>query len=135
MSCCLVEVFGDRETIKIQRQQFAVIKLKQSLKLLDLRDSGAWNAGCVAALVADGRRRITQAWSRYFYENPELYGLVDGIIFNNAHNQEEAIALYERATPQLSSADVSIIDLNDSAIRETILAIANKLNLIVEIEP
>lgn len=135
LSCCLVEVFGDNETIKIQKQQIAVIKLKQSLKLLDLREAGAWNAGCVAALVVDGRRKITQAWSRYFYENPELYGQVDGLIFNNAHNQEEAIALYERATPQLSSADISIIDLNDSAIRETILAIANKLNLIVEIEP
>ena len=135
LSCCLVEVFGDNETIKIQKQQIAVIKLKQSLKLLDLRDAGAWNAGCVAAVVSDGRRKITQAWSRYFYDNSELYGQVDGLIFNNAHNQEEAISLYERATPQLSSADVSIIDLNDSAIRETILAIANKLNLIVEIEP
>ena len=93
LSCCLVEVFGDNETIKIQKQQIAVIKLRQSLKLLDLRDAVAWNAGCVAAMASDGRRKLTQVWSRYFYENPDLYGNIEGLIFNNAHNQEEAIAL------------------------------------------
>ena len=32
LSCCLIEVFGDDETIKIQQQQIAYINLKQSLK-------------------------------------------------------------------------------------------------------
>ena len=36
------------KTIKIQQQQVAFITLKQSLKLLDLRESGAWDAGSVA---------------------------------------------------------------------------------------
>ena len=45
-----------------------------------------------------------------------------------------AIALYERASPKLLSADVSILNLNEPTIRETILAIATKLNLLVEIE-
>lgn len=135
LSCCLIEIFGDDETIKIQKQQIAVITLKQSLRLLDLRKSGAWDVGSVAAMAIDGRRKLTQAWSRYFCDHPDLYGNIDGLIFNNAHNQDEAIALYERATPQLLSAEISILDLNEPAIRETILAIASKLNLLVEIEP
>jgi hypothetical protein len=134
LSCCLIEIFGDDGIIKIQQQQIAYITLKQTLKLLDLRKSGAWDAGSVAAMAVDGRRKLTQAWSRYFYENPDLYGNIDGLIFNNAHDASGAIALYERATPQLSSADISILDLNEPAIRESILAIANRMNLLVEIE-
>ena len=134
LSCCLIEVFGDDETIKIQKQQIAFITLKQSLRLLDLRESGAWNAGSVVAMAVDGRRRLTQAWSRYFYENPDLYGNIEGLIFNNAHDGQMAIALYERAASKLSSADVSVLDLNEPTIRETVLAIATRLNLLVEIE-
>ena len=134
LSCCLIELFGDEGIIKIQQQQIAYITLKQSLKLLALRESGAWDAGSVASMTVDGRRKLTQAWSRYFYENPDLYGDIDGLIFNNAHNQEEAIALYERALPQLSSADISTLNLNEPAIRESILAIATRLNLLVEIQ-
>ncbi|MGB5635213.1 MAG: RES family NAD+ phosphorylase [Waterburya sp.] len=134
LSCCLIEVFGDDEAIKIQKQQIAYITLKQSLNLLDLRDSGAWDAGSIAAMTSDGRRKLTQAWSRYFYENSDLYGHIDGSIFNNAHDGQVAIALYERAASKLLSADVSVLDLNEPIIRETILAIATRLNLLVEIE-
>ena len=134
LSCCLIEVFGDDEMIKIQQQQIAFITLKQSLKLLNLRESGAWSAGSVAAMASDGRRKLTQAWSRYFYENPDLYGDIDGLIFNNAHDGQMAIALYERAASKLLSADVSVLDLNEPTIRETVLAIATKLNLLIEIE-
>ncbi|MEO0835814.1 MAG: RES domain-containing protein [Cyanobacteria bacterium J06642_3] len=143
LSCCLIEIFGDDDTIKIQQQKIAYITLKQSLKLLNLRESGAWDAGSVSAMAVDGRRKLTQAWSRYFYENPDLYGDLDGLIFSNAHDSKPAIALYERAASKLLSADVSVLDLNEPTIRETILAIsrrevaspiATKLNLLVEIE-
>ena len=151
LSCCLIEVFGDDETIKIQQQQIAFITLKQSLKLLDLREFRVWNAGSVTAMTSDGRRKLTQAWSRYFYENPDLYGDLEGLIFSNAARSEAspvckaddgavaphgqaAIALYERASPQLLSADLSVLDLSEPTIRETVLAIANRLNLLVEIE-
>ena len=132
--CCLIEVFGDDELIKLRQQQIAYITLKQSLNLLDLRNSGAWNAGSTASMAVDGRRKLTQAWSRYFYENPNLYGEIDGLIFNNAHNGEEAIALYERAVKQLSSASISTLNLNEPTMRESILKVANQLNLLVEIE-
>ncbi len=134
LSCCLVEVFGDDETIRIQKQQIAFITLKQSLRLLELRKSGAWDAGSVAAMASDGRRKLTQAWSRYFYENSDLYQNIDGIIFDNAHDGDETIALYERASPKLLSADVSVLNLNDPTIREAIFALAGRLNLLVEMD-
>lgn len=134
LSCCLIEIFGDDETIKLQQQKIAYITLKQSLKLLNLRESGAWDSGSVSAMAVDGRRKLTQAWSRYFYNNPDLYGNIEGLIFNNAHDGQMAIALYERASPKLLSADVSVLDFNEPTIRETVLAIATKLNLLVEIE-
>ncbi len=134
LSCCLIEVFGDHGIIKLQQQQIAYITLKQSIKLLNLRDSGAWDAGATSSMVVDGRRKLTQAWSRYFYDNSDLYGEIDGLIFNNAHNGEEAIALYERAVKQLSSASISTLNLNEPTMRESILKVANQLNLLVEIE-
>lgn len=134
LSCCLIEVFGDDETIKIRQQQIAYITLKQSLNLLDLKDSGAWDAGSVASMAVDGRRRLTQAWSRYFYDNSNLYGEIDGLIFNNAHNGQPTIALYERAVDKLSSADISTLNLNEPTIRESVLAVASRLNLLVEYE-
>lgn len=133
LSCCLVEVFGDLGIIDVRQQQVARITFKQTVKLLDLRKSGAWDVGATASMVTDGRRKLTQAWSRYFYDYPNLYEKIEGLIFNNAHNGEDAIALYERAIAKIELAEVSILNLNDPALRESLLAIASKLNLLVEI--
>jgi len=51
-------------------------------------------AGSVAALAKVADRSLSQAWSRYFYEQQKIYSEVDGIIYYNAHNDEEAIVLY-----------------------------------------
>jgi hypothetical protein len=134
LSCCLVEVFGDQGLIDIKQQKIAHMTLTQSLKLLDLRGSGAWDAGSVVAMATDGKRRLTQGWGRYFYEHPELYGQIDGLMFNNAHNGESAISLYERAEPQIVSAKTVVQDLNDPALRNKLLVIANRLNLLIEID-
>jgi hypothetical protein len=134
LSCCLIEVFGDEGSINIKQQKIAHITLTQSLKLLDLRGAGAWDAGSVVAMATDGKRRLTQAWSRYFYKNLELYGQIDGLMFNNAHNGESAISLYERAEPQIVSAKTIVQDLNDPALRNKLLVIANRLNLLIEID-
>ncbi|MDJ0751759.1 MAG: RES family NAD+ phosphorylase [Woeseiaceae bacterium] len=133
LSCCLIEVFGDDGVIDIKQQKIAKITLTQSLKLLDLRGTSAWDAGSVVAMTTDGRRRLTQAWSRYFYEHPELYGQIDGLIFNNAHNGEEALALYERAATQMASAQTVVQALDAPALRNKLFVVANRLNLLVEI--
>ncbi|MFM2315059.1 MAG: hypothetical protein RLZZ04_4335 [Cyanobacteriota bacterium] len=134
LSCSLVEIFGDDGTIETKHWQIANITLTQSLKLLDLRGEAAWGAGSVTSMTNTGIRKLTQAWGRYFYENSQLYGLIDGLIFNNAHNGEDAIALYERAERSIASGKIKVTNLNDPALKESILEIANRLNLLVELE-
>ncbi|MGH2412245.1 MAG: RES family NAD+ phosphorylase [Microcystaceae cyanobacterium] len=132
LSCCLVEVFGDGDVIEVNQQQVACLTLTDSLKLLDLRGAAAMQAGTVAAISAIAQRSISQAWGRYFYEHPQLYQEVDGLIFNNAHNAEEAIALYERAKRQITSADVKVMELNHPELRSAIFRIAARHDLLVQ---
>lgn len=131
LSCCLVEIFGDGGVIRIEQQQLAFITLKDTLKLLDLRGSAAMAAGTVAALSSITERNISQAWGRYFYDNPQLYGEIDGLMFAGAHNGEDAIVLYERAKPKMASAKVEILNLNHPDLRDTILSIAKNHSLLV----
>jgi hypothetical protein len=95
LSSCLVELFGDatRQIVR-QGRLIARPRLLRDLRLLDLRGSGAMRAGTVAAIAKVPDRQITQAWSRFFYERTDLYTAVDGLLFFNAHNDEEALALY-----------------------------------------
>jgi hypothetical protein len=131
LSCCLVEIFGDGGVIRIEQQQLALITLKDTFKLLDLRGSAAMAAGTVAALSSITERDISQAWGRYFYESPYLYGEIDGLIFAGAHNSEDAVVLYERAKSKLTSAKVEILNLNHPDLRDSILSIAKNHSLIV----
>lgn len=131
LSCCLVEIFGDGGIIRIEQQQLAFITLKNVFKLLDLRGSAAMAAGTVAALSSITERNISQAWGRYFYENQQLYGEIDGLIFSGAHNGEDAVCLYERAESKLASAHTEILNLNHPDLRDTILSIAKNHSLIV----
>ena len=76
-----------------------------NITLLDLRGAGAMKAGSVAALSTTDKRQLSQEWSRYFYEQENIYSTVDGLIYCNAHNNEEAIALYERSMNGLVCPD------------------------------
>jgi RES domain len=120
LSCCLVECFGDTGVIEIKGQQIGRIQLTRDLTLLDLRANGAMRAGSVAALAKVADRHLSQDWSRYFYEQTDLYGQIDGISFLNAHNDEEAIALYERAQSALICPDDQILPLSHPSIRPAI---------------
>ena len=77
-------------------------------------------AGSVAALAKVADRHLSQAWSRYFYEQTDLYGQIDGISFLNAHNDEEAFALYERAQSALICTDDRILPLAHLSLRPAI---------------
>ena len=120
LSCCLVECFGDTGVIELKDQQICRIQLTRDLTLLDLKDNGAMRAGSVAALAKVADRSLSQAWSRYFYEQASLYGQIDGISFRNAHNDEEAIALYERAQSALFCPDTQIMRLDHPSLRPAI---------------
>lgn len=129
LSSCIVECFGDIGVIVIEEQCVAILELTRPLLLLDLRGSGAMRAGSVSALAKTADRQLSQAWSKYFYENEQIYQKIDGIIYFNAHNDEEAIALYERAENSLSCNPNQVIRLDDIRLRSHVQRIALDNNL------
>jgi RES domain len=94
LSCAVVEAF-DIGIVDPGTKRFARARATRDLLLLDLRGRGAMRAGTVAAISA-GDHTLSQPWSRYFWEHPEIYGELDGLVYPSAHNGEPAIALYER---------------------------------------
>jgi hypothetical protein len=130
LSGCLVEIFGDSRMIEVGSWEVAVFEPTRDLKLMDLRGEGAMKAGTVAAICKDSDHKYSQIWSRYFYENKFIYEEIDGLIFQNAHNEETAFALYERC-----QADLSVLKtgtLKDQALRTQIELIAARLGMVVD---
>lgn len=130
LSSCIVEYFGDSGVIDIQEQCVAIIQSTRPLLLLDIRGSGAMRAGSVSALAKTADRQLSQGWSRYFYDNEQIYRKIDGIIYFNAHNDEEAISLYERAENGLSCNPNQVIKLDEIRLRSHLQRIALDNNLI-----
>lgn len=131
LSCCLVEVFGDKRTIEVGNYCVALVELKRPLSLLDLCGTPAMANGTVVALSSVSERDISQSWSRYFYDNYNTYTKVDGIIYHNAHNSERSLALYERATDVLSCSPSDVMLLNHKALRTEIRKVAQEHGLYV----
>ena len=129
LSSCLVEVFGDTGFVEPGERLVAMPTVTRPLRLLDLCSRGAMRAGTVAA-IAKCEYRLSQPWSRYFYETPDTYGLIDGLCYLNAHNDEPAILLYERARDALHCTDHDIVRLDDPRLRPTLLAIMRANNLV-----
>ena len=132
LSCCLVEIFGDGGIIAVEQQQVAFLTLTNNIKLLDIRGSGAMGAGTVAAISSITQRDISQAWGKYFYEHPELYDEIEGLIFSGAHNGEDAIVLYERAKPKIEPFRIEVLNLNHPDLVVPILEIAEVHGLLVK---
>lgn len=118
---CLVEIFGDDGVIQPAGLMVALPVLRRDLRLLDLRGKGAMRAGTNAAVTKDRERPLTHAWSRYFYEHAEFFGEMDGIVYPNAHNDEDAVLLYERAEDALQCPDERTMRLDDELLRPAIL--------------
>jgi len=131
LSSCLVEIFGDGDVIEVKQQQVASIYLDKALNLLDLRGNNAMKAGTVSAIAKTADRHLSQTWSRYFYDQSELYGEIDGLIYANAHNDEDAVALYERALDKLINSTVRTLPLKHPALRSAIFQIADNHSLLV----
>lgn len=131
LSGCLVECFGDVGLIDMTGKQVADVEVVRPLRLLDLRGPGAMRAGSVAALAKIPDRPLSQEWSRFFYERIDLYGNIDGLIYFNAHNDEEAIALYERAKDGLSCPPSEVMALSDLRLRPAIELAAEENHLLL----
>ncbi len=132
LSGCLVEVFGGTGVVDLGSHHVASPILRREVRLLNLRRNGAMRAGTKAAIAKVSERGLSQAWSRHFYEKTEIYGDVDGVVYLNAHNDEEAIALYERASDALQCPPERVMRLDDEALRPAILEAADDNNLAVD---
>ena len=124
LSVCIVEVFGDIGVVALAPWRLAFPTLGRDIRLLDLRGGSAIRAG-VTAELAKAPYGLSQAWSRYFYEHDEIYGAVDGAIYASAHNDEDSIALYERAARALICDPPCSTTLDDPALRDDILRICD----------
>ena len=124
LSSCVVELFGDDRLVEPGGLQVALPVVHRDLTLLDLRGSGAMRAGTVAAVSKARDRALTQMWSRHFHEATDVYGEVDGLIYAGAHNDADAICLYERAVECLECTVDCVIGLDDPLLRPTILEAA-----------
>jgi hypothetical protein len=131
ISCTLVEVFGDGGVIERGQWRLAFSRLRDPLQLVDLRGAAAMRAGAVAAIGALESRSLTQAWSRYIYDNSAIYGDVHGLIYSGAHNGEDAIVLYERAITVIRSAGQQVKRLSNPALEVELLRIAAAHGMIV----
>lgn len=132
LSGCLVEIFGDTGVVDLHRHHVASPILRRDLRLLDLRRNGAMRAGTKAAIAKVPDRSLSQAWSRHFYETPDVYSDPDGVIYLNAHNDENAIALYERASDALECPSERVMRLDDEALRAAVLEAADDNDLVVD---
>ncbi|MGF1470845.1 MAG: RES domain-containing protein [Rubrobacteraceae bacterium] len=124
LSGCLVELFGDDRLIEPAGLQVALAVVRRDLRLLDLRGRGAMRAGTVAAVTKVPDRALTQRWSRYFYEETEVYGEVDGLLYAGAYNDEDVICLYERAADALECTEERELALDDPLLRPAVLEAA-----------
>lgn len=129
---CVVEVFGDTGVIEPADRMVARAELARDLRLLDLRHRGAMLAGSVAAIAKTADVDLSRQWSRYFYEDPDgRYGPVDGLIYLNAHNDDEALVLFERAEKAIRCPRRRVIRLDDARLRAAVFdaAAANNLDV------
>ncbi|MBV9279247.1 MAG: RES family NAD+ phosphorylase [Chloroflexi bacterium] len=117
---CLVEVFGDVRVVEFRDYHVARPVLTRDLRLVDLRGNGAMRAGSVAALAKVADYAHSQAWSRYFYEYEDIFTRADGLIYFNAHNDDQSIALYERAEDALVCSPEDVIRLDHPDLRPAI---------------
>jgi RES domain len=126
---CLVEVYGNRGYGVAGERRHCGIRVSRALRLLELRGDGALRSGTIAQ-VSSGSHTTARRWSRYFYENTELYGVIDGIAYSNAHNEQTAFALYERAADAVANIEWDN-RLDDRSRRDEYECAAREANLIV----
>lgn len=126
IECCMLECFGDDYVIDPTGAWLTVLEVSKSVPVLDIRGRAAIGAGTLAAINQDGDREVTQDWARWWYEHADLSS-IEGLLFRGAHNNENALAIFERATGRL----VPVFDKPLSApdVFAEILIIADELEL------
>lgn len=129
LSCAVVEGF-DIGIVDPGTKRLARARATRDLLLLDLRGRAAMRAGTVAAISA-GDHSLSQPWSRYFWEHPEIYGELDGLFYLSAHNGQPAVALYERGGDGLEVPRGHDAPLTDPAVLTAVRRAALDHGLVV----
>lgn len=132
LSSCLVEIFGDSKVVETGTWEVAALTATRPLKLLDLRGPGAMRAGTVSAISKESSRCFSQEWSRFFYDTTFAYTVVDGLVFYNAHNDEEVFAFYERASDAFKFTAADVRPLRHDSLRAAVRDIAITSGLFVQ---
>jgi hypothetical protein len=125
---CVLEVFGDTPGIDLSRH-LAHVDVRAELRLLDLRGAAAWDAGVAPQVTATDFPSLSQAWSRYFYDNVAVYDEIDGLIYHGAICGTDSVALYERAAPKLGCTSPADYPLNQQPLFDEILRISRDTGL------
>lgn len=129
LSCAVVEAF-EIGVVDPGTKRLARTRATRDLLLLDLGGRAAMRAGTVAAISA-GDHALSQPWSRSFWEHPEIYGEIDGLLYPSAHNGEPATALYERSRDGLAVPRGHDAPLTDSAVLAAVRSAALDHGLVV----
>jgi hypothetical protein len=130
LACAIVEAF-DSGVVDPRTTRLARARTTRALDLLELRGRAAMRSGTVAVIAA-GDHELSQAWSRYFYDDPDgVYGRIDGVHYASAHDGDRAVALNERADDALEVPTGHDAPLNDPAVLAAVRRIARSHGLLV----
>jgi hypothetical protein len=124
LASALIEKFGSDDpsrTVDLAGPYLvALVRLNRALSMLDLRGDGATLAGTVHGLCGIPDRALSQAWARYFYEETDVFGSIDGILYPGAHNGYECVAVFERAATALACPHKDVVPLAHPALRPAV---------------
>ncbi|MEA2528505.1 MAG: hypothetical protein QOG89_149 [Thermomicrobiales bacterium] len=96
--CAFIETYGQRSqrfltSLELRGRTLSLVSTSRSVVLVDLTGAGLAYMGADARLAA-GEHRISQLWSRAFFDHPSRS---DGILYPARHDpSRRAIALFER---------------------------------------
>jgi hypothetical protein len=128
----IVEAF-QAGVIEPGTSRLARARATRALDLLELRGRAAMRAGTVNA-IGSADHRLSQAWSRHFYEDPNgIYGTIDGVHWASAVNGDRVVALYERAADALEVPAGHDVPLDDQAVLASVRRIARRHSLLITV--
>ena len=126
LEICMWECFAAERRVMPNRALGRVrVAAGQTLALLSLVDADAVSAGTITQLAAAANPHDSQEWSRFFYDKPDIYTRIDGLLYRSAWIGGFNIALSERGRPKLEShPDPGSLPLEHPSLRGPIAEIA-----------
>lgn len=126
------EVFGDlREAALCPSYRAALVRPSEATVVQNVRRAGSMAIGALPALsTADLPRAETQAWARAIYEDRPAHRAVAGIRYTGAHDEGDALVLWDTAPPLALVQDVP---LRDPAVLRRFLVAMSHLEVAVSL--